>query len=396
MLKALSWILAFSCLAGFARAEWIGLPWPALGADLPVWKPDDFDPSKRYPAIVYYHGTGGSPNASYIHRVTEGRDFVLVGMTYAKKGAFEYSDGEIANSLGLLNALKKTLVKSFAVDPQRIYVGGFSKGGWHTAMLLDRDRSLAGGLIFGGGAFEKRPEAPAFSKQLPVFIGCGRYDGNYPQSLGALVHFRKLGAEVALDAWPDIGHAFPQNPPEALRQWLRMRVGGEALETEAGKWISKRLPELLAISDPVECWFAVEEFVTLPFVKYFGAGEEKSAREKIAELLTNPAVATEKKWRDESRKILARESRDRLLGTLQAASADHAILAVKAAGTRAGADALRDLERTRQLLETAKVVSRPSKPGSGAVTPELPPAAPSANPERSPFLPPGIKVKPAK
>ena len=76
-----------------------------------------------------------------MHRATEGKGFILVGMTYLHKSGFEYSDGEIADSLGMLNALKKTLIKSLAVDPQRIYVGGFSKGGWHTAMLLDRDRS---------------------------------------------------------------------------------------------------------------------------------------------------------------------------------------------------------------------------------------------------------------
>ena len=62
MQKALSWILAFIGFAGFVRAEWIELPWPQLGASLPIWKPDNFDPSKRYPAIVYYHGTGGTPH----------------------------------------------------------------------------------------------------------------------------------------------------------------------------------------------------------------------------------------------------------------------------------------------------------------------------------------------
>ena len=396
MQKALSWILAFIGFTGFVRAEWIELPWPQLGASLPIWKPDNFDPSKRYPAIVYYHGTGGTPTASYMHRATEGKGFILVGMTYLHKSGFEYSDGEIADSLGMLNALKKTLIKSLAVDPQRIYVGGFSKGGWHTAMLLDRDRSLAGGMILGAGVFEKRAKARAFSKQLPVFIGCGRYDGNYPQALGALVHFRKLGAEVTLDTWPSIGHQFPEAPPEAMRQWLRMRAGGAGLEVEAGKWISKRLLELHAISDPVESWFALEEFVSLPFVKFFGVTAEKSAREKITDLLTNPAVATEKKWRGESRKILARESRDRLLGTLKAASTAHAVLAQKAAGTRAGADAVRDLERTQKLLKTAKVVTRPGKPAAHPITPELRPSAPSTNPDRSPFLPPGIKVKPAK
>ena len=86
--------LAF-LLIGFApcaQAQWIELPWPVLDATLPVWKPDDFDASKSYPAIVFYHGTGGKPTAELIHRMTAGKDFVLVGMTYRHQGRFDYSE----------------------------------------------------------------------------------------------------------------------------------------------------------------------------------------------------------------------------------------------------------------------------------------------------------------
>ncbi len=63
-------------------------------------------------------------------------------------------------------------------------------------------------------------------------------------------------------------------------------------------------------------------------------------------------------------------------------------------GTLAGAEAQRDFARTQKLLETAEVVSRPVKGGVEPVTPETTPTAPSGNPDRGPFFPPGIKVKP--
>ncbi len=386
---------AFFGVLHSSRAEWIELPWPALGTTLPIWKPDDFDASKKYPAIIYYHGTGGEPNAAFIHAATGGRGFVLVGMTYQNKGRFNYSDEEISNELGLLGALKKTLVGSLSVDPQRIYVGGFSKGGWHSAMLLDHDRELAGGLVLGGGVFKERASPVKFSKPTSIYIGCGRFDGNYPPSIGALVYFRKLGADVNLEAWPDLAHAYPDKPPEAMRQWLRIQATESDLETEAREWNEARLPEIEEIENPVARWLAYDEYSSLPFVKSFGDEATKVADARIEELLKDPTVATEKKWRDASRRILVSESGDRLVATLQNASRAHHALAGKAMGTRAGEHAQRDFERTQKLLETAEVVTRSAKGESKPITPEFTPTAPSGNRDRSPFFPPGIKVKPA-
>ncbi len=379
-----------------SRAEWISLPWPALNATLPIWKPDDFDSSKKYPAIIYYHGTGGAPDATFIHKATEGKGFVLVGMTYQSRGAFNHTDQEISNELGLLGALKKTLTGSLSVDPQRIYVGGFSKGGWHAAMLLDYDRELAGGLILGGGVFKERPGPVKFQSSVPIYIGCGRFDGNYPPSLAAFVYFRKLGAEITLEVWPELTHALPEKPPEAMRQWLRLQAKEPGLGKEATEWIAARLGDITGIENPIAQWLAYDEFNSLPFVKNFGEEAAKVAGERIDDLLKTPTVATEKKWRDESRRILVRESGDRLLNTLQSASRAHHALAEKAMGTRAGAEAQRDFQRTQKLLETAEVVTRPAKGGTRTITPEITPTAPSGNTDRSPFFPPGIKVKPAE
>ncbi len=317
-------------------------------------------------------------------------------MAYRKEGAFSYSDEEISDELGLLGALKKTLVSSLSVDPQRIYVGGFSKGGWQSSMLLDRDRDLAGGLILGGGVFKERARPVEFSKRIPIYIGCGRYDGNYPPAIGALVYFRKLGADATLEAWPDLAHAYPEKPPEGLRQWLRIQAAEPGLETEAAEWMATRLAEIGGIENPVARWLAYDEYGSLPFVRKFGEEAGRIANARAEDLLKDPAVAAEKKWRDESRRILVRESGDRLLATLQNASRAHRALAGKAMGTRAGEQAQRDFERTRKLLETAAVVTRPAKGGSGPIIPEITPAAPSGNRDRGPFFPPGIKVKPAE
>ena len=385
-----------AALSQGSRGEWISLPWPALGATLPIWKPDDFDASKKYPAIVYFHGTGGEPNASFIHKATGRKSYILVGMAYRNKDRYTYTDEEISDELGLLGALKKTLVGSLSVDPQRIYVAGFSKGGWHSAMLLDYDRDLAGGLVLGGGVFKERGIPVKFKKPTPIYIGCGRFDGNYPPSIAALVYFRKLGADPTLEAWPEMAHAIPEETPEGMRQWLRIQANEPDLRTEATAWIENRQAECEGIENLVAQWIAYEEFISLPFVKEYGAEAAKMAGASIETLLKNPTVAAEEKWRKASRQILVRESRDRLVNTLQASSRAHQELAGKAMGTLAGAEAQRDFERTQKLLETADVVTLPAKGGGvETITPVAPPTAPSGNTDRGPFFPPGIKVKPA-
>lgn len=392
LLRAFAFL--FITLVSSTQAKWIPMPWPDLDATLPVWKPEGWDASKAYPAIVFYPGTDGVPTAEWIQKMTGGKDFVLVGMTYRHRGPFNYNEQEIADELGILNALKKTLTKSAAVDPKRIFVSGFSKGGWHTSLLLDRDRSLAGGLILGAGVFEMRADSPKFATPIPIYIGCGRSDGNYTPSLGALLYFRKLGAQVTQEAWPDTAHEFPDQPPEAMRQWLRVQAAPADLEVEAKMWTSARLAVIEAIADPVEQWFAFDDFMTLPFVKKFGAQAAVTAQGKIDLLLKDPKVAAEQKWRQESRRIVAMECRDRLLTTMQEASRGYEALAANARGTRAGTEALRDLDRTKKLLTSAKIVTKPGQ--TETITPAITPEPATSNPDRGAFFPPGTKMKPAK
>jgi predicted esterase len=367
------------------KAEWIELPWPALGATLPIWKPDSFNAAKKYPAIVYYHGDAAPPDARFVHGITGGEDFVIVGMAY--RGG--ESDQAIADGLGFLNAVRKTLSGSLSVDPERLYVGGSGNGAVHAAMLLDRDRSLAGGFILSGGLLEKRTTVSKFSPAVPIHIACERFDVSYAPSLRAFVYFRKLGAKVTLETLTDGA----DRQPEGLRQWLRLQGSKGAAAVEASSWIDKRLEEIEAIPESVERWYAYEEFLTMPFASLF---ESDVVKERILQLLKDPVVSTEKKWRDESRSILARESSDRLLITMQNALGAHRQLADKAAGTRAGRDALEDVKRVSKVIETAKIVTLPDEPKPEPITPEAAPSAPSANPDRSPFFPPGTKVKPAR
>lgn len=345
-----SWFLLFCLAFNSAYAELLTLPWPDLETELPLWKPSTQETEKR-PAIVYYHGTNGCTNVHLFRKITKEKRFVIVGMTYLNKGRFIQSEANIAAELSQLNKLKRALISEHNVDPTKIYVAGFSKGGWFSATLLERDHSLAGGLILGAGVFHsKHPtsEPKPFPNKKPIFIGVGRFDGNYPQSLAALIHFRKLGAEITLEAWPDTKHAYPKTTPISMQQWLQLQSGVTALE--AKQWIAQRRQAIDTIPDPIDQWHALEALQERPFVKAHGKHVKNQLAAKLTTLNKDPNVRAEASFVKISQDILKRELKDRYVTTLERVLTRYKVLAKKASGTRSGDIAEKDAARVRALL----------------------------------------------
>ena len=344
------WLFLLFLPLSSAYPETLTLPWPDLKTELPVWKPDATS-SEKWPAIVYYHGTNGRPNIRPMAEFTKGKGFLIVGMTYLNKGRFIQSELNIAAELSQLNKLKRVLTTKHNVDPSKIYVAGFSKGGWFSATLLERDHRLAGGLILGAGIFHNKAlktKAKSFPSKKPIFIGIGRFDGNYPQSLAALLHFRKLGAEVSLEAWPDTNHAYPKKPPLGVQQWLQVQSG--VTELEAKQWIARRLQTIDALAEPIDQWYALKALQERPFVKVHGKHVKNQLSARLATLAMDPNVHAEAGFVKTSQDILKRELKDRYVSTLEVVLPRYEALAKKANGTRAGDIANKDAVRVRQLL----------------------------------------------
>ncbi len=341
----LLWLSIYS-----VSAELLILPWPDLETELPLWRPDA-PSSEKWPAIIYYHGTNGRPSIRLMREVTEEKGFLLVGMTYLNKEQFIQSETNVAAELSQLNKLKRVLINEQDVNPSKIFVAGFSKGGWLSATLLERDHSLAGGLILGAGVFHSKrlnTKPKPFPAKKLLFIGVGRFDENYPRSLAAFLNFRKLGAEVTLEAWPNTKHAFPKNPPLGMHQWLQLQSGAPA--QEAKQWIARRMQEIETIPDPVDQWYAIKALQDRPFVKVHGKHVKNQLSASLATLAKAPNVHAEAGFVKASQDILKRELKDRYVSTLEVVLPRYEALAKKASGTRAGDIAEKDAARVRQLL----------------------------------------------
>ena len=263
-------LLALSATVA-AEPRRIDLGFPQLKERIPVIFPDNHDMSRKWPAVFYYHGTGGSPTTELIRAHTGTDDWFVVGMTYEKGGNLLASAESIDRERKFFTSVRDHLVKNYNLDRSRIYVAGFSKGGWMSGFLLQRDPTLAGGIILGAGHNFVIQKPRRFSKPKPIFVGIGRPDAHYPFALRTLVHYRPLGARTTLETWQGLGHSFPEKGSQALRQWLALEANPAADQKEAAeKWVTFRLDVIKGMPDLVDQWFALRELEATPYLRTLG------------------------------------------------------------------------------------------------------------------------------
>ena len=266
--------------------------WLGLSADTPlkVYLPSDYDPEQTWPLIYCFHGTGGRASTGLFQGYTEGRGFVLVAAPYAIPGEASLSrEGVLAEIRRIRKVHSLLLGESVRLD-QRIFVGGFSKGGWMSDLLATEDfETLAGALILGAGRIPDdvgralARERAASEKRLSIYIGIGQLDANHLYSRRAEDHYRQAGHEVVFEEYLTKGHQPGEANTPYLKQWLHSHaMSEETLQTEAQAWWDARLAAADAISSPIERLLYLEHLQAAPFAMHIDS-EKRAALSKTLE-----------------------------------------------------------------------------------------------------------------
>jgi predicted esterase len=301
-----------------------------------------------YPAVLFYHGTGGRPSTGMIRGHAGEDEWIVVGMAYARRGTFQLTPAGMDAEVKVLRTVRDELEKRAGLDRGRVFVSGFSKGGWVSGLLLQRERWLAGAAILGAGHMHELEAVPKpFASAVPVFVGVGRHDRNYPFSLRARVFFGGLGAGVEMETWRGIGHDFPDYGSKGLREWLQLRRGVEPEKQE----LIRELEEIQAL-DGFEKWWALVDFRERPFVRAASMVEQVDSLR--GELEKEPALAREANLLRESRRLLAREIGKKTLKDLEEIVLGYARIEEAARGSHQGEVATKDRQRVFEILEAAR------------------------------------------
>jgi dienelactone hydrolase len=182
-----------------------------------VYVPADYDSSEAWPVVFYYHGLGGSADTSTIRRVANNKYCIVAGMSYYAPGMEGYRFLQ-TEDVRILYHVLATIKQHLSVNEKKLYVAGFSKGGFYACeMLRLLPRELAGAIILAAGSKSLDAPWPDLTAK-EVFIGCGRED----RFIGAAMATRECladhGATVTFEQWPDVGHSV--GDIAGLRKWI--------------------------------------------------------------------------------------------------------------------------------------------------------------------------------
>lgn len=220
-----------------------------MGGDhFTVYVPSNYTEEKSWPVIFCYHGKSGQPSTWPFRQATRGEGFIIIGMGYFPRPKGKITRGQyskyVKSERRSVLEVKRYVREHLNIDEKRLFVTGFSMGGWHSSLLLESGPKVwAGGVIFAAGRSRNvNAITTAANKSAlrgkPIYIGAGESDVNLKPAKKAAAYYRKLGAEVTFEEFEGHGHSFDPSGSEILYNWLV--TNGSTQETKSPEASEKR------------------------------------------------------------------------------------------------------------------------------------------------------------
>jgi phospholipase/carboxylesterase len=226
--------------------------------------PKDLQAGEKVPLIIYLHGYGSCPDRilALLTPLATAQRFAVLAPCGSKKLAV-LPDGlpgygwEGQTDIPATVKEIRTLIAAGSVDPERVYLMGFSMGGNLAYVVGLKNPGLFAGLIIFSSALQKEfftaDELKAAAAKLPVFIVQGSRDQAMGPQMGqAAYEFLKAsGFRARFFGFPG-GHQMPNNYLGVMREaidWCdaqRLTLGGETV-AEAVARMKSELPEGYAV-----------------------------------------------------------------------------------------------------------------------------------------------------
>lgn len=356
---AIPWpVLAQETNAAIVPGKSVSIPWEGLHhKKFSVFVPKDWTPNRKWPTIVYYPGVFGSPNTRVMEDFTHQKDWVIISLSGITNDVFDYNEALVRKELAVCQSIIKAMTPKLNLDPERLVISGYSKGGWIATMFVDRDHSFSGAVVMGAGANLNQKYTPKrFAKPTSIYIGVGQEDGNYVFSLRAKPYWRKLGARVTFDEYPGMGHDGPPFRKDLrgyLEQWLRIAAGMED-KASATNWLREQLAALKKEDDLLKRYLAYEKLLEAPFLHLVDENVRKHIDGQLTALRKLPALATEWKAEQVYRNIMRREVKVTSLKQLRSCQQAFDKLAKSYPDTHYGQRARKDVPRVGTMLPASQ------------------------------------------
>lgn len=193
--------------------------------------PEGYDPVKKYPLLVFLHGSG-QDEQWVLNQPRSGGNFIELA-PLARDIYYCYSSD--SSQTDILEAIDD-VVAHFSVDTGKVVIGGFSMGGYGALRTFYEHPELYRGVaVFAGHPhlagdwlggehpnFLEDKYLSAFSR-IPVFIYHGRKDGSLPVEKAEALSskLKKAGAIVTTRIVENKAHEYPDEEANGVYfDWL--------------------------------------------------------------------------------------------------------------------------------------------------------------------------------
>lgn len=200
-----------------------------------VWIPKDFDPGRKYPLLVFLHGS-----ASTETNIRGWRDLIpegFIGLGPRGRGpsncySWDNAQTDVAEAV-------QAVKENFPIDERNVLLTGFSMGGYGVyRTFYEAPQTYRGIAVFSGMPTIRfdpaeypdakvvdftRPENIKKFKGVPVFIFHGKRDLNVPYDATErfVAQLERAGAPVQFHAEADKGHEGPSDETiHAFLAWV--------------------------------------------------------------------------------------------------------------------------------------------------------------------------------
>jgi poly(3-hydroxybutyrate) depolymerase len=212
----------------------------ARGARLPyrLFLPDNYNPSLKYPLILFWHGIGeaGTNNTSQLR--DNGQFVFLSALNRARHPCFFVApqiwtaSANCVDNLAIIDQgaeLLNLLKTEFSIDPDRVYVTGLSHGGFYTWIFPARFPDLVAAAVPMSAGWLCHTNF--LNINVPIWNFHAADDGTVAvaNSDTAVASLRNVGRGLIYTRYPSGGHGiWPKayNTP-TLVDWLMAQKRGE-------------------------------------------------------------------------------------------------------------------------------------------------------------------------
>jgi dienelactone hydrolase len=215
----------YGVLNGEVETPQTGGPFEATGvlekskADYKYWMyvPEEYTSNRSWPLMVILHGSGDRASniiTAYTNEAKNNR-YILAAINAQDPRCWTDLDDPFI--LGTIENVQK----SYNIDSDRVFLAGFSAGGFKTCGFGFSHRSLFRGLAPAGAAL---PDSCKNISDFTVLIVCGDKDPNYARCKSVYAALQKQKIDTDLDTLPDVGHTLTQEGVTWIFDGFRARL----------------------------------------------------------------------------------------------------------------------------------------------------------------------------